>query len=195
MQRPPEEIQDELLVLRCQGGDAEAFRLLVSRWHPRLRRLAARLTANREAGPDVVQDVWLAVARGLRSLDDPARFRVWVYRITANKCADWIRRRAVRRDTMPELRRAAVAENDHSCPGESDEVDEVIRLRVALRRLPEELRTILSLHYLDGLSVLEIAAVFNVPGGTIKSRMHNARAQLRKELQESHDERTRQQNC
>ena len=184
MQRPPEDVQDELLVLRCQGGESEAFRLLVSRWQTRLRRLVVRLTGNHDAGTDLVQEVWLAIVRGLPRLDDPARFRVWAYRIAAHKCADWVRRRVVRRDAGPELKRAAVAALDDSRPPELEQADEVFRLRAALRRLPEGLRTTVSLHYLDGLSVSEIAAVFNVPAGTVKSRLHNARAQLREALQE-----------
>src|SRR5512145_1583590 len=97
MQRSPDDIQDELLVLRCQGGESEALHKLVSRWHPRLRRLAERRTADPEAAKDLVQDAWLAIVRGLRRLDDPSRFRVWAYRIVTNKCADWVRRRAVSR--------------------------------------------------------------------------------------------------
>lgn len=188
MQRLPEDIQDELLVLRCQGGESEAFRLLICRWQTRLQRLVLRLTGNRDAGSDLVQEVWLAIVRGLPRLDDPARFRVWAYRIAANKCADWVRRRTVSREAAPELQRAAIAANDDGRPLESEQADEVSRLRAALRRLPEELRTTVSLHYLDGLSVSEIAAVFDMPVGTIKSRLHNARAQLRKALQESHHE-------
>lgn len=194
MQRSPEDIEDELLVLRCQGGATEAFGVLVTRWQPRLLRLATRLTASRDAGSDLVQDAWLVIARGLHRLDDPARFRTWVYRIVANKCADWIRRRAVRRDAVPELQRVATARNDDSGPSISKEADEIIRLRAALRRLPDELRAILSLHYLEGLSVLEVAAVFDVPPGTVKSRLFSARAQLRNALQESHHEGTGQKN-
>jgi len=194
MQRSSEDIQDELLVLRCQGGEPEAFRLLVSRWQTRLQRLAMRMTGDRDAATDLVQEVWLAIVRGLRGLEDPARFRVWVYGITTNKCADWVRRRVVRRDAIPDLRRAAVVGTEAKGPGELEEADQIIRLRGALRRLPQELRMIVSLHYLDGFSVCEIATVFDVPAGTVKSRLHKARAQLRKALEERQHERTGQEN-
>lgn len=188
MQRSPDDILDELLVLRCQAGESEAFGLLICRWQRRLQRMVLRLTGNRDAEGDLVQEIWLAVVRGLPRLDDPARFRVWAYRIAANKCMDWVRRRRVGREAAPGLQRAAMAANDESRQHGSEQADEVNRLRVALRRLPGDLHTTISLHYLDGLGVSEIASVLNVPVGTVKSRLHTARAKLRKTLQESHHE-------
>jgi RNA polymerase sigma-70 factor (ECF subfamily) len=183
MRRSHEDIQDELLVLRWQGGELEALDALVFRWQPRLWRLAARLTSDRDAASDLVQEAWLAIVRGLGRLDDPARFRVWAYRIVANKCADRVRRRAVRRNAAQELQSLAAAREEDGGPSSLNGADEASRLRAALWRLPDDLRTTLALHYLEGLSVLEIAAVFNAPAGTVKSRLHNARAQLGKILQ------------
>jgi RNA polymerase sigma-70 factor (ECF subfamily) len=189
MQRSPDDIQDELLVLRCQSGEPAALDALVTRWQPRLWPLAVRLTGDRDAARDLAQDAWLAIVRGLRRLDDPAGFRAWAYRIVTNKCVDWLRRRAVRRDAAAELRGVANAEIDDHRPPVLDGADEVARMRAALRQLPSDQRTILSLHYLDGLSVLEIAAVLDVPAGTVKSRLHKARGQLRTTLQGNDHER------
>ena len=77
MGRTHEDIRDELLVLHCQAGDAEALKTLIVRWQPRLVRLAWRITADPEAARDIVQDAWLAIIRGLQRLDDPALFRSW----------------------------------------------------------------------------------------------------------------------
>ena len=194
MHRSPEDIQDEWLVLRCQGGEPEAISALVARWQPRFQRLAARLTSDRDAANDLAQDAWLAIVRGLSRLEDPARFRVWAYRIVTHKCADWIRRRAVRRDAARELRNAASAQETSGQPPAWDDMDEIARLRAALRQLPDDERTLLSLHYIDGLSVRELADVFKLPAGTVKSRLHHARGQLRKAVQESDHERAGQEN-
>lgn len=194
MQRSPEDIQDELLVLRCQGGEREALDALVSRWHQRLRRLAARLIGDRDAASDLVHDAWVAIVGGLRRLDDPARFRVWAYRIVRNRCADWIRRRRVRRDAAGDLQVAAIARKEDRGREALDDADEVNQLYIALRQLPEDQRAMLSLHYLDGLGVSEIAAVFDLPTGTVKSRLYNARARLRVNLQEIEHERAGQEN-
>lgn len=182
MSRTHEDIQDELLVLQCQQGDAEALKTLITRWHPRLGRLAWRLTAEREAARDIVQEAWLAIVRGLRRLDDPARFRSWAYRIVRNKCADWIRRRVVRRDAVSELQDVAAHAGDDPST-EADSVSDAARLRSALAELPREQRAILSLHYLDGMPVAEIAAALDVPKGTVKSRLYHARNRLKQTLE------------
>ena len=86
-------VYEELLVLRAQDGEPRAFNALVDHWHVRLLRYAQHLTGDSESAADIMQDVWLSVVRSLRRLEDPARFRPWVYRIVANKCTDWIRAR------------------------------------------------------------------------------------------------------
>lgn len=178
MRRSPEDIQDELLVLRCQGGDGEAMTELIRRWDPRLNSLAWRLTGGREAAHDLVQDTWIAVVRGIRRLDDPARFRSWACRIVANKCADWTRRRVVRRRYDDDARDAAqegfqAAGAGASSGGEAD------ALRAALVELPQTQAAILALHYLEGMGIAEIADVLSIPQGTVKSRLDQARNRLR----------------
>jgi RNA polymerase sigma-70 factor (ECF subfamily) len=187
LNRTPDDIQDELLVLQCQEGDADAMRSLVARWQPRLSRFAWRLTLDREAARDVVQETWLAIVRGLRRIDDPARFRGWAYRIVANKCADWTRRRTVRREAARAIGHAAAIAGVEPA-AVTDAIDEAAadrmrRLRTALANLPAEQRAILTLHYLDGMSVGEIAGVLSVPAGTVKSRLYHARNRLREAIE------------
>lgn len=182
MNRTQEDIQDELLVMQCQDGDDAALKALITRWQPKLGRLAWRLTAEREAARDIVQDTWLAIVRGIYNLDDPARFRSWAYRIVSHKCADWTRRQVVQRNAAKELQASAVLTRDDYTK-ESDSTSDVARLRNALTRLPDEQRTILSLHYLDGMSMKLIAHVLRVPYGTVKSRMHHARNRLKAVLE------------
>ncbi len=181
MSRTHEDIQDELLVIQCRDGDDEALRALIARWQPRLGRFAWRLTGEREAASDVVQDSWLAIVRGIRRLDDPARFRAWAYRIVSNKCADWIRRRVAQRSATEGVStEAASSVTESADAGESS--DDIARLREALRTLPNEQRAILSLHYLDGMGLAEIAEVIGVPIGTVKSRLYHARNRLKETL-------------
>lgn len=177
-----EEIQDELLVLQCQEGNDNALETLIKRWQPRLSRLAWRLTAHREAAADIVQDAWLAIVRGLNRLDDPTRFRAWAYRIVSNKCADWTRRRVVRRSVETDLRDVATGAS-HDSTHETDSAGEVARMREALTKLPDEQRAMLSLHYLDGMGIVEIARALDVPEGTVKSRLYHARNRLRQAME------------
>lgn len=178
MGRTDEDIQDELLVLHCQEGDGIALRELIGRWGPRFGRLAWRFTGEREAARDVTQDAWLAIVRGIKRLDDPARFRSWAYRIVHRKCVDWTRRRVLQRRVTDDLRDAAAAASKERW-SESERADVVDRMREALMDLPDGQRAILSMHYLDGMSVAEIAGVLAVPKGTAKSRLFHARERLR----------------
>ncbi|RME41799.1 MAG: sigma-70 family RNA polymerase sigma factor, partial [Planctomycetota bacterium] len=149
MERTPEDIRDELLVFECQDGSEEAFKTLIRRWEPRLVRLASHLVGDREAVGDIVQETWLAVVRRIGRLDDPARFRSWVFRIAANKCKDWIRRRSVRRRRMRELGdEETLVEAEEGTDGSA----RTTQVRRALATMPESQRVVLSLHYLDGMS-------------------------------------------
>ena len=179
MGRTQQDIRDELLVLQCQAGDGKALKTLIDRWQPRLARLAWRLTGEHEAARDVVQDAWLAIVRGLKRLDDPAQFRSWAYRIVNNKCTDWTRRRIVQRRATKHLQEQAVSVHQVR----TDRSDDVAQLRTALANLPGQQRALLSLHYLDGLSVAEMARVLSVPQGTLKSRLFHARNRLKQALE------------
>ncbi|MFT7638714.1 MAG: RNA polymerase sigma factor (sigma-70 family) [Pirellulaceae bacterium] len=188
MNRTPEQIYDELLVLRSQAGDSHAFEQLVARWQERLWWHAFRLTEQKEAASDVLQDAWMAIVRGIRRLDDPASFGSWSYRIVTNKCADWTRKQQRQRLAMQEVA-AQSDEQIQADPNKSnDQQDEIQKLRTALKQLPLDRRAILSMLYLDGLSLHQIAEVLEIPIGTVKSRLHAARTELRSVLERTNDE-------
>lgn len=170
--RDPANALTELLVLRARGGDEAALATLYRIWSPRLLRHAGRLTDDAHGAADVAQEAWLAIARMLPRLDDPAAFIPWAYRIVSNKAADATRgRRRDRRLT----REVAAAPRE---PGPSEDQD-VEAIRGAIRRLAPEPRALLSMRHVDGLSVAQIGTALAIPVGTVKSRLHAARAELR----------------
>ncbi len=177
MPTPAERAYDEWLVLRCQDGEPAALRVLVDRWDGRLRAHAWRLTRHPEAARDVTQEAWLAIARGLRQLNDPAFFRAWAYRIVTHKCADWTRANQRERKLLDGVRNEPKSVNPPPAP--CDSINEESDIQRALWRLPLEQRAILSMRYLGELSVIEIAAALDIPLGTVKSRLHKARNDLR----------------
>jgi RNA polymerase sigma factor (sigma-70 family) len=172
-----ERVLDELLVLRCQDGEANAFEELVGRWQRKLLRHALHLTGDADGANDVVQESWFAIVRGIGRVDDPARFPSWAYHIVTHKAADWIRKRQRRRAVEDALEppRPIVPQD-----GANDEVD---ALRAALRSLPRDARVVLSLHYLEVLGVRDIARALGIPAGTVKSRLFNARNKLKQVLE------------
>ena len=167
---------DELLIMRCQDGDQVALGELVDRWQGRFVGHACRMTGQPDAARDAVQEAWLAIVRSLGRLDDPARFAPWAYRIVSNKCVDWVRKQGRRR----ELDRELVAEKRREEKiDRTSEDGEQARVLEALHSLPPERQALLSLYYLDGFSVREIADILEIPAGTVKSRLFHARNELK----------------
>jgi RNA polymerase sigma-70 factor, ECF subfamily len=176
-------LNDELLVLRCQEGDAEAFELLVGQWQRRLWRHAWRLTGDESVAWDAVQETWIGISRGIARLADAAAFPAWAYQIVSNKCHDSVRRDRRRREAAEtyfermkrQEQEAAIAEEEHR------------NLKDALDRLSGPDRAVLSLRYEENFDTAEIACILGIPEGTVKSRLFYARGRLRKYL-EKYDE-------
>jgi RNA polymerase sigma-70 factor, ECF subfamily len=180
MDRNPDDILDELLVMKAQQGDSAALQSLVRRWHPRLIRHAHKLTDRHDVAADVVQEGWLAIVRGLSRLSDPATFRSWAYRIVHHKAIDWIRsqvrQKKANRDVGEQLT-ATVSSQSVS------QLDEMETLRNAIAKLSPEQQILLRMFYDDHMSVKEIAVVLDVPVGTLKSRLFDLRKQLKETIE------------
>ena len=177
MAEPSEQIVDEILVMDCQSGRSQALDLLVSRWQQRLWRYACRLTGDPEAAWEVTQESWLGIVRGIRRLNDPARFRPWAYRIVTHKANDWIKRKIKRGATEPA---DPVEPHAHDSRPSSETAAD---LQAILDRLGERSRTVLTLYYLEELDLTEIARILHIPAGTVKSRLHTARAEFKRQWQ------------
>jgi RNA polymerase sigma-70 factor (ECF subfamily) len=177
-----ERVLDELLVLRCQEGSRTAFDLLVRRWQRRLWRYARRLSGSDEAAWDIMQETWIAVLRQIRRLNDPAWFTAWVYRIVRNQYATYCRGASRQRKLREKLSRSQSVQDGR--PQETHEGT----VAAALRKLAPDRRDLLALKYGEALNVVEIAVILGVPVGTVKSRLHHARRQLRQILEgEDHE--------
>jgi len=172
---------DEYLVLLAQAGSREALDRLAARWSPKLLVFAARSTGNAEVAKDVVQETWESALRNLRRLDDPARFRAWLYAIAHRKCVDAIRAR-YRAERGAKIAEAEAMLIDRDIDPDAQTAAH-LDLAHALKHLPSEQRTAVALLYGEDMSVAEIAAVTGVPVGTVKSRLAAARQVLRARMQ------------
>lgn len=179
MRRGLEHAVDDYLVLLAQGGSREAFARLAARWTPRLLAFAGRALGTKEAAQDVVQDTWEGALRGLARLDDPARFRAWLYTIAARKCADALRGK-YRSAYLAQGAQAMGVEPEDA----QDERNARLDLATALKSLPPEQRIAVSLFFGEELSASEIATITGAPEGTVKSRLFAARKALRNTLGE-----------
>lgn len=173
-------ILDELLVLRVREGSRDAFEQLVARWQERLWRHARHLTGHDDAAWDVIQESWIAITRGIAKLDDPGAFRRWAYTIVTRTAIADARRRP---------REVPVADESLDARPAADAGDEREQamglLRAALEQLPGERRVLLSLRYLEEFELAEIADILGIPEGTVGSRLHHAKKQLKETLERS----------
>jgi RNA polymerase sigma-70 factor, ECF subfamily len=181
MFRDAKQVLTELLVLEAQRGSERAFRDLHDLWHADFRRMALVRLEQPDAADDVLTNVWLAIARGLPRLDDPACFPRWAFQIVQRRAADWVRSRVADR----RREETAAAEADLLAPPPMTPVepgDDVIALRDAISRLPAEQQELLHLHYGAERSVQEIADTLHLATGTVKSRLFAIREHLKQQL-------------
>ncbi len=162
------DIEDQLLVMDAQDGSADALEKLVKRWQERLWKYAYRLTSDSQAAWDVTQQSWLGIIKGLRKLHDPASFKHWAYRITTNKAANWIQRNKKEKYiTVDDIR-----DNEQNLQKETG-------IRELLSKLDIKKQTVLNLYYFEQLTVSQISSALKIPKGTVKSRLANARKELK----------------
>ncbi|MCG8506023.1 MAG: RNA polymerase sigma factor [Sphingomonadales bacterium] len=181
MQRRAEQVYEEFLVLKAQDGEADGLSGLFELLNGALIRHAGRVTRNADAAGDVVQEAWIAISRNIRRLDDPARFRPWAYRIVTNKAHDWGRRQA----KLQRLNEQAAEDAETAAQTTSEADDDIRLIRRALTALDADRRAVLTLFYIEGMRVAEIAEALAIPQGTVKSRLYHAREYLRKAIERS----------
>lgn len=171
-------VQFEWLALRCQSGDPEAFADLIAVMERPLLYYATSLTGNQDAALDVLQDVWLKVVRSIRKLKDPGSLRPWLYAITHGVAVD-----RIRRDYTRDKAEQSQVDDLLDIEVSSFNEDDATAIRDALRSLGVKHREVLVLHFLQDLSIVEIAKVVGCSEGTVKSRIHYAKRQLKQILE------------
>ena len=176
---------DELLLRRAQRGDPEAFGQLMEPMEQLVWRVCWHYTGDREASSDCAQDAMIRIWRGLESYRGDCAFESWVYRIAANCCMDWLRKKKRDRSVSMEPMKEQGFDPADTSPGTEDQViakDERRRLREAIALLPEDQREALVLTQLERVSYEEAARILDTTEGTVKSRVNRAKARLREIL-------------
>ena len=172
--------RDEELVRRAQDGDRNAVDSLLRRHYDKIRAVVHRIVINTHDAEDATQMALIAIARGISSFDGRSSLSTWMYRIATNAAIDEVRR--IRRRPLP-------TDDDvqlNQLTTDSSEAT-VTQMTVvhALRELPEEFRTALVLRHVADLEYEDIAAIQNVPVGTVRSRLSRAREQMARIMADS----------
>lgn len=183
-------MRDEEAVRRVLDGEREAFRILVDRYAPVVFAVARRYCEDPAEAEDLAQEVFIRAYAGLEGFRGEAKFSSWLYRIATNRCRDHLRQR--------EAMERARGDPEVNLPGSEWAADRFIgperelerkelarRLQWALGELSPDYAVPFLLKYEQGLSYREMARRLDVRAGTLKVRVHRARARLR-ELLEGH---------
>lgn len=173
-------MNDIQLIESFCSGNTHAFNTLVERWQHRIHRVAYRYFNNHDEAMEITQKTFIRVYKKLWSLDDPACFAAWIYRITNNLCLDETRRADRRRSAPIEELTKEPQNATADIPDRPLQQKEwEILLQQALQQLPPEQRIAIIMKEYEGLTFNEIATILDVSPNTVKSRVYYGLSTLR----------------
>lgn len=175
-----EDKSDELLITLFQQGEQGAFRILVDRYHGRIKNLIYSIFHESDIIDDLAQEVFIKAYEALPHFRFQSSFYTWLYRIAVNKSRDELRRRKVRRlFSLQSMIDGGDQELTSKMVAQPEEKETQELIAKGLQSLPEKFRLPIILKDIDGRSYEEIAEIMECEIGTVKSRLSRARAMLR----------------
>lgn len=173
---------DQELVKRVQKGDRSAFDLLFVRYQHKIHGLVSRFVRSPEEVEDVVQESFIKAYRALPRFRGDSAFYTWLYRIAINTSKNYLVSRARRPQSVDLDIEEADSMESLDTPKEREDPESVLRrdeleaaINEAIARLPEDLKSAVTLREFDGLSYEQIAVIMECPVGTVRSRIFRAR--------------------
>lgn len=171
-------MQDSEIIERVLAGDSAAYAGLVERYQPQILRLLQRLVGCRDTAQDLAQEAFLSAFRGLKSFQQKSSFSTWLHRIACNKAASAARRRR----TLPLAPSAEPAATGGDVAAGLEQSDRRQAVEAALAELDPRFRAVVVLADMEDASYESISGILDIPIGTVRSRLHRARLELRQRL-------------
>lgn len=180
-------MNDHQLIDQALAGDSAAFGELVRKYQDRLYHTLMHVLGSADDALDAVQDAFVQAFVKLETFSRSAAFYTWLYRIALNTAASHRRRRhrSVSLDYLRETTAHEPCDNGAAPDGRLHQQERVDQVQSALAALSEEHRVVLVLREMDGCDYETMAQVLELPIGTVRSRLHRARLQLRELLKEA----------
>ncbi|MCL4280237.1 MAG: sigma-70 family RNA polymerase sigma factor, partial [Ignavibacteriaceae bacterium] len=148
---------DHSIIRKFLDGDNTAFQILVSRHKEKVRNIIYLTMNNSALVDDIAQDVFITVYRNLKHFRFESQFTTWLYRITVNRCKDYLRKMNVRKIFFPV--EDGIEISDYSSPVESNDISKIVM--DAISRLPNKLKMPLIMKDIEGFSYQEISETLN----------------------------------
>lgn len=176
-------ISDAAVIARVLAGDADAYAIIVDRYHERYARFAVHMLGNPQDAEEALQDAFVRAYRALDRYEERERFGAWLLRIVVNECRTTVARRRRREQHFPDGGDAAWLAAEE-IPGDDPLERDARRQELvhALAQLPREQREAVLLKYTEELSYDEIAAVTGAGTSALKMRVKRACERLREIL-------------
>lgn len=175
---------EPLPVAEARGGDADAWDALFHRYQLPLYAYVCELVHDEQASLDIVQETFINAARHIGQLREDARFGSWLFGIAHQKCIQRWRRQ--RPDSDPvEMHETELADREKNPADWLIGKEQEERFMKCLAQLTPAHRAVLLLHFIEEFSIEDIAAITDAAAGTVKSRLHYAKKELRQILEET----------
>jgi len=180
---------DQILIKKALAGNEAAYRLLLRRHKDAIHRMIVRIVHNREEAQDLVQETFMKAFGSLSTYKCQYRFTTWLYRIAANSCIDYLRKRrlvSISLDQPLETKdgQVTIEVADWTYNPEKDLTarQKSVSIDAAIDSLPKKYREVILYRHKQDKSYEEIAQILNIPVGTVKARIFRARELLKKKL-------------
>lgn len=191
-----DEASDQRLIERLQGRDERAFLELLQAYQERVFKLLFRMLGRRDEAEDMAQEVFVQVFKAVGTFRGDSKLSTWIYRIAVNLCKNRIKYLSRRKTEAQDTYDSGEDRSDHAgargvTSGDVSRPDHLIEgyelekfVGRALLAMDPDFREILVLRDVEDLSYEELSQITGLPDGTVKSRLHRARAMLKASLEQ-----------
>ena len=186
-------MSEKELVSLLKKGDRAAFNLLIEQYQTKVYNIAAGMLSDPEDALDASQEVFINVYKSINGFKENSSLSTWIYRVCANVCKDFLRKRmrtinVMSLDSAEDEDEPIEIPDDTNSPEQLSQQEELQRLvRQEMNTLSSEYKEVLVLCDIEGLSYDEISSILKCPVGTVKSRLNRARQALRKKISEKRE--------
>jgi RNA polymerase sigma-70 factor, ECF subfamily len=178
-------------IKQVKKGDQSAFEEIVNFYQNKVFQVCYRMLGNLHEAEDIAQEAFVRAYTNIHSFDEKRKFSTWIYRIATNLSIDRIRKKKPDYFLDAEVQGTegltmySQLSTDQPLPEEEVESLELQSyIQKQIQSLPEKYRSVITLRYVEDLSLQEISEILDMPMGTVKTRIHRGREALRKKLRD-----------
>ena len=177
-----DKILNELLIVKSQKGDSNAYAELVSKWQEPLWYFVYRYCCSQTIAWNIITETWNTITKQLHQISDPADFSDWIFQTAYQKCGDWLNKQQLPTNFPGEYADAA----ESLLTDEYDENENP--LDIAIRELRHDRRALIALYYHPDFDVARIGRIFDISEQSVNSRVQQAISELKLKMERFGDE-------